>query len=338
MGYSYGYDGFYDGIMIFATILPIILFFSLGLAFVFYIFDAIGVYQLSKRRGYRNAWLAFIPIANSYALGGLADNINFCYGKKSSFRIWLLVLRIINSFTGVIMIAPMFTFIAEAINYSYFDETYLAQFFTSTMLTSSFIGLISIGLTIVTYICQYKVYSDYSPKNATMFLVLSILFGIAPFFLFAIRNNNSASLYYSAQRNGQPPYQPPFNGQGGQPPYQPPFNAQGGQPPYQPPFNAQGGQPPYQPPFNAQGGQPPYQPPFNTQGVQQAPSYNPPPYNPQGVTSTYQPQQPVQFQPAQPVQLAQPVQPTQPVQPSPYQKPTVESEQESTQIDSNDVN
>lgn len=278
MAYSYGYD-MYDFITIFTAILPIVLLFALGFGFVFYIFNAIGVYQISKQRGYHNAWLAFIPIVSSYVLGGITDNINSCYGKKSSFRIWLLVLNIASvaiSFTSLISV---FASIFDMIEYSYYDSNMVfAQIFTSMTLFSSLTGLLSIAILVVTCISQYKIYTDYDGKNAMVYLILSILLSLSPFFLFAIRNKPSLSLYYAAQRNNQQ-NQPPFNGQG-QSPYQPPFNNQG-QPPYQPPMNMQG-QPPYQPPMNMQG-QPPYQPPMNNQG--QSP-YQPPMNN--------QPQPPTQ--------------------------------------------
>ena len=77
-------------------------------------------------------------------------------------------------------------------------------------------SLVGLGYTIVSMICLYKIYQDYS-RNAVLFLVLSLLFGISPFFLFAIRNNPSASLAYRNQAFGG------YNGASPQPPYPPQY-------------------------------------------------------------------------------------------------------------------
>lgn len=230
------------------------LFIGLAIAFVFYIFNALGLYQISKKRGYKNAWLAFIPVVNSFVLGGIADNINACYQKKSSYRIWLLILNIVSTFAGgiyaIVAVGNFFQLVQEALIYGAVSS--YSGFIAETLLFSSLMSLVSIAMMILNFICQYKLYSDYAPNNATLFLVLSILFSIAPFFIFAIRNKPSASLYYVNQRMNPtpPPYQAP------QQPYQAP------QQPYQAP------QQPYQAP------QQPYQAP---QQPYQAPQENPAP-------------------------------------------------------------
>ncbi len=185
---------------------------GLAIAFVFYIFNALGLYQISKRRGYKNAWLAFIPVVNSFVLGGIADNINACYMKKSNHRIWLIVLQLINCALYFAYIGVLFSFMVKVIQQAiYYGAQPQYSDVAPIMLMGLLMGLVSIALLVFTCICWYKIFADYSPNNATLFLILSILFGIAPFFIFAIRNKPSASLYHAAQRaNPVPPqYQQP---------------------------------------------------------------------------------------------------------------------------------
>lgn len=57
---------------------------------VVYILSSIATYKISKSRGYKNAWLAWVPVANSYVLGSIADSIDGYNGKRSYYRHLLL--------------------------------------------------------------------------------------------------------------------------------------------------------------------------------------------------------------------------------------------------------
>ncbi|MFZ2539468.1 MAG: hypothetical protein WAX04_11275 [Oscillospiraceae bacterium] len=198
---------------------------GLAFAFVFYIFNALGLYKISKNRGYKNAWLAFVPVVNSFVLGGIADNINACYMKKSNHRIWLIVLKLITCALYFVYIAILIStvarFMQEALVYGIEPNP---SAFAPMMLIGLLMGTVGIASFVFTCICWYKVFADYSPNNATLFLVLSILFGIAPFFIFAIRNKPSASLYYANQRMNPP--QPQYQPQQQAPQYQQPVATQ----------------------------------------------------------------------------------------------------------------
>lgn len=196
---------------------------SFLVAFLFYIFQAIGLYRMSKNRGYQYPWLAFIPIAGSYVLGGVADNINACYGRRSIWRIWTVILSGISIVSSIVSMIYSLSWISDLLNAvfsGFYNEYYFLDSFSSFGPMFLFImlgSLVSLANTVISMVCFYKIYQDYS-RNAILFLILSILFGIAPFFLFAIRNNPSASLLYRGQtvrgwyQNPNPPYPP-------QPPY-----------------------------------------------------------------------------------------------------------------------
>lgn len=184
--------------------------FALIIALVFYLFGAIGLYKIAKNRGDRQAWLAFIPVACNYTLGGVADNINGYKGKKSSFRFILLILGIISAIGGTVALSSMISALMTVMTAAFGGADHqimmaLIGRFGGVMLVS----LISLTLTILVYIVHYKIYTDYSPSNAVLFVVLEILFGIAPFFIFAIRNNTPQTLAQAYQPPMQQPPQPP---------------------------------------------------------------------------------------------------------------------------------
>lgn len=209
---------------IFAAVLVIVLVFVVILALLYYLFEAIGLYKIAKNRGYKNAWMAFVPIASSYLIGGIADHINSCSGKQSSWRIWMLIASIFSVVSSVFVSVFAFQYMEEIIQLAYYgNEPAIWDIYGRMMAVSGISSIVSIACMVISYIVLYKIYRDYS-QNATVFLVLSILapnlFGIqlSPFFLFALRNKPSASIAYQ-QWIKQQPYGYP--GQPQQPPQQP---------------------------------------------------------------------------------------------------------------------
>lgn len=188
--YYYPYDGFFDNSTvsdfagIFAGLLVIfafLLFVSLAYVVVFYIFNAIGLYNIAKNRGMKNPYLAFIPIANSYYLGKISDDIDRTMNKKSSnavlilaFEISCLVLSIVSTVTSAVSsLAGMYGFLGVA------------------LLLYMLALAAAIAYSVFVYISLYKIYKEYVPEKAVLFEVLSVLFDIHAFFLFAIRNKKS---------------------------------------------------------------------------------------------------------------------------------------------------
>jgi uncharacterized membrane protein YecN with MAPEG domain len=50
-------------------VLGVVLVFSL----IFWIISALSLQSIARRRGIRNAWLAWIPVGNQWILGSIAD-------------------------------------------------------------------------------------------------------------------------------------------------------------------------------------------------------------------------------------------------------------------------
>jgi len=192
--------------------LVVICLIAVAVCLAFYLFEAIGTYRLSKNRGFDKPWMAFIPVASAWVLGGVADNIHYYYGKETRWRVWLTIAE---SVWLVFYVAYLGMFIPTLpkLFYAAFDTDYLMLADISMAITvlSSMVSLLSLGRTAVKAVVLYKIYQDYTPKNAVVLLVFTVLFGIQPFVLFAIRNNVSATLYWRQRPPvQQPPYPPQY--------------------------------------------------------------------------------------------------------------------------------
>ena len=56
-----------------------------GLVFaILYVFKAVALFTIAKREGYKNGWMAFIPLVNTYYVGVVSDK-NKIYGAKPQY-------------------------------------------------------------------------------------------------------------------------------------------------------------------------------------------------------------------------------------------------------------
>lgn len=163
---------------------------------VVYILSSIATYKISKSRGYKNAWLAWVPVANSYVLGSIADSIDGYNGKRSYYRhllLWGSLLPVVvNTIISIVGFSMGF-----ASEFATEEALGGAVAMSLPVMIPLYILAMAIpfAVMIISYIVHYKIYADYAPKSATTYLVLSIFFNfLPPFFLFSLRNKPSVSL------------------------------------------------------------------------------------------------------------------------------------------------
>lgn len=245
---------FFFAFSFFAVIWGVLL--AVGLAV--FILKAFGLYSLSKNAGHDKPWLAFIPVANNYVLGRISDDANLrIKGKRTNNRKLLLGLQIglaaLVLLAVVILIALLVSSNANMYayhydgSYSYYDGyDYRAD--NPAMVPLMFLPIllfliVALGIVtaVFTYIAIYAIYKAYSPENAEMYLVLSILISLAqPIILFCLRNKTmkNPAPYSAVDPNGyyNPAYVHPEYIQRQQPGYPPrqPGMQQPGYPPRQP--------------------------------------------------------------------------------------------------------
>ena len=178
-----------DDAVLGGVIIGIILLLMLAFAVtvITYIFGAIGLYTLAKRRNIANPFFAYIPIANSYLTGVVADDINRTMNKKSKYGKTILFLEL-ASFLLPLISLPI-TIIGTAI-VSIYGLAVVSN--VIGCLITALSSVISVCCAVYLYISYYKIFKEYVGNSATAYLVISIIFPVTlPFFIFSIRNKVS---------------------------------------------------------------------------------------------------------------------------------------------------
>lgn len=153
-----------------------------------YILTALAMYTVSRRRGLKKPWLAWIPVLNCWLLGSLSDQYQYVVkGENKNKRKWLLSLNIvkavlISSVTvlGIVTACGIIFSINDAEMMRAINGPLMAILGLALPLAAA-----AIALCVIRYMALYDVYRSLDPGNAVLYLVLSILFRpTEPFFLF----------------------------------------------------------------------------------------------------------------------------------------------------------
>lgn len=162
-----------------------------------YLLESISVYKMAKSAEIKNPWLAFIPVANDWVFGTLAEKYKKKNGTKSArFGIILPVLEgivlietIALTIFTVISIKEITGYALDAVNTS--SEMAPEQFMSLIPVIILYFALMAVAFAyiIVFYVALWRIYSSFDKPNATLYIVLSVVFTISvPIILFIIRN------------------------------------------------------------------------------------------------------------------------------------------------------
>lgn len=181
-----------------------------------YIFLAVGLYTMAKRRGIRNPWLAWIPVANMWLLGCLSDQYQYvALGQQKNKRKTLLTLEIVVMVLAIVVVGIFAVWFFQLLSYflpnftpdlltelSLMTEEEAGQWAVDLIenspeaqayvmdsvgliLAGAGLALVLGGLAIWMAVVQYMAYSDIlrsaEPRTAGMYLALGIvlsLFGL----------------------------------------------------------------------------------------------------------------------------------------------------------------
>ena len=181
-----------------------------------YIFTSLGLYTIAKRRGLRNPWLSWIPVANVWILGSLSDQYRYVVkGENKSKRKVLLVLNILSAAMGLALAITAVVLAGNVVNNVMrgMPEYALMEALLGPGLLVLGLALplagIGIAYAVIYYMALYDLYTSCDPGNSVLFLVLSILIGASkPFFLFFSRERDDGM---PPRRRPQPAYIPQQN-------------------------------------------------------------------------------------------------------------------------------
>lgn len=167
-----------------------------------YVLQGLGLSALRKGRerhpmgrGRADSWMAWIPFASSWLLGDMADEVNWYRGKRTYWRICLLILSILQGCVGIVSLIYMVTGITS---YNLYD--YTAYPGIGMAAAYLLINGLALGVRICQALALNRLFQDYDPRNNVLYAVLSFLFHpCAPIFLFVIRKKPSISLWQASQ-------------------------------------------------------------------------------------------------------------------------------------------
>lgn len=173
--------------------------FSTLLSIAIYVLTAWALYDIAKRRGINKPWLAWIPVADVWVLGCISDQYRYVVkGQVKSKRKVLIALNVVLAVIALVMIVIAIVMVVNIVTMmlpGIYDETELMNAVLGPAMAVVFMTLpllgVSIAYAVIYYMALYDVYTSLDPSNNTLFLVLSILFGITePFFLFFNRKKD----------------------------------------------------------------------------------------------------------------------------------------------------
>lgn len=157
-----------------------------------YVMQGIAFYRMAEKCGIPNGWLAFIPIANVWLLGKIADanEITPKHAKR------LLILEILTSGLAILLLACMAVMLPTAMMGETAPFAGLSLFM---MLVSLVMIVVAIVYTVFLYIAFYRICENFAPESTTGWF-LGILLGglccstlIPPILLLVLSGNEPAS-------------------------------------------------------------------------------------------------------------------------------------------------
>lgn len=151
------------------------------LAIAAYVFMAIGLYAIAKKRCIQHPWLAWIPVANMWLLGCISDQYRYVTkNQERSRRKRMLTLAIIQ-FVNLLLVAVAFVvWIVRLGTWTAMRmpvEGIMSIFVMSCALLLLMLPLlvVAIWLLVERFCAYYDLFSSCNPENKTVFTVLSIV-------------------------------------------------------------------------------------------------------------------------------------------------------------------
>lgn len=239
-----------------------------GLCFaIVFIFEAVGLFVIAQRNGYKNKWMAFIPFFNTYYIG-------VCAQKNKFYNINAKTIGIVAAVLEAVLVALyVFSLVAGSFIEPYLievEDTYLWTTITTYRINTAAVPdnlqwaawvfaymdtyILSI-IDIIFFICQLILlicfFQTYACRRYVLFAVTSVIFPIMGILFFIVRNNKGvnykdfiraeqARQYQLYQQYRQQNYSDPYNGNYDRNPYnRNQYN--GNTPPQGDPFDGLGG-------------------------------------------------------------------------------------------------
>ncbi len=189
-----------------------------GVAFLaFFALEAVALFTIAKRNGFKNKWMAFVPFLNTYYIGVLSEK-NRTFGTKTKYvSLALAIVELIGVALGIAYSVaviqlfatpyikavpePFYNTAGEIVG-SLFVGKYEVENLPSSLnwawwlfnayngYFSSIINLVFIVLSVFVLSAFFR---TYSPRNYMIFTIFSVLLPIKAIFMICLKNNKATN-------------------------------------------------------------------------------------------------------------------------------------------------
>lgn len=180
-----------------------------------YIGMGLGGFRMARKIGMTNPWMFWIPMANVYAMGNLADQqAALCEGRSTAFRKKMLAWNIVIICAALFFVIAMVPILVVATVHGTMDENgtvtipeaYMndlvgpSLFFLFSLLV---LLVLSVIYLVVYYKVLYRIFKLYAPDGAVGLLILSIFVNAAIPAVFLILSGKEPALPMPARGEGE---------------------------------------------------------------------------------------------------------------------------------------
>ncbi len=174
-----------------------------GATLVCLMLGGLALYTMAERAGVKHSWLGFLPFANTYYAGKVAGEVSFFGKKMKRAGLYAMIGEIVYA------VFEIFSLVASVLlsNPAYYETNYLEgggaslvfnpesvpaglRWMSGASFWFSILALVA-ELVMIVFLCAVYngLYRKYSPRNAYIMTVFSVILPFRAFFLFAVRNN-----------------------------------------------------------------------------------------------------------------------------------------------------
>ena len=160
-----------DASIAIVAVMAVVYIFALLIGLFAYIMEGLALHRMGKVCGAPYPWLAWIPYANLYALGYVADKDAEVSGRpathyRNTLPILFVVLSVLSFGILGVSVTAVFSSMDGEISYG-----------SAMLILLMLLALLAVAVVqlVFEYIALWHIYQLFSPDNAVAFILLSIL-------------------------------------------------------------------------------------------------------------------------------------------------------------------
>lgn len=151
----------------------------LGIGIANYVMTSLSLYTIASRRNINNPWLAWIPYANYWIIGSIADEYDARNGIKRKWRVVLLTLVLTYFISFIIVYGIMMILIIATSNMYETGMTAAVSGIVITYIIFILVILVGVAFSMLSSICIYKIFESTVPEKSVKYMILYMLVPLA---------------------------------------------------------------------------------------------------------------------------------------------------------------